>query len=83
MTLTEFATKAGVTIHRCDKSWGGTFAYKEKEAPNVLNCGYRTTTSAYKAWLADSLGDGLAKTIIDLLDKKEFSNGIRMRKGGS
>jgi hypothetical protein len=67
MTLEEFVKLGGCQAQRCEKEWGGTWAYTTKDYPNSTQCGYRTEQAAYKAWLDDSFGPVLAKAVLKLL----------------
>lgn len=67
MTLAEFAQSAGVRVERCDKSWGGTWAYRMADAPNAAYCGYRSAQACYRGWLDGTFGKITAKAIMDLL----------------
>lgn len=69
MNLEQFAEKAGVTLIRCDKDWGGTWGYTTKDHPNSCTCGFRTKNSALKGWLNDTFDKHCSKAILSLLDK--------------
>ena len=71
MNLQEFATEAGVEITTCDKDWGGTIAYTEKDQPNSFVCGFMTENSAYKHWFVSEFGESHAKAILKLLKLTE------------
>lgn len=69
-TLEEFAKEAGVTIHRCDKTWGGTYGYSCKDRPNVNINGFRSEASAYKGWVEHTFGEHTSKALFNLLKRK-------------
>lgn len=71
MTLEDFAKLAGVEVISCGPEWGGRFAYRMKDHPNSTYCGYRTINAAYKAWLVDSFGGSLSKTVLRLLKENK------------
>lgn len=56
MNLKQLAVNCGVTLERCAREWGGTWAYSTIDAPNCKFCGYRTEAEALKAWLTDTFG---------------------------
>ena len=67
MTLEEFATQCGVRLIGCERdAWGGSIAYTSKDSPSAV-CGFRTPSSAYKHWLADTFGEQTSKTIQKIL----------------
>lgn len=66
-TLKDFATLAGVTVLRCGKEWGGTWAYKTVDNPNSTICGFRTEEALYRAWAEDTFGKVAAKALAKLL----------------
>ncbi len=70
MNLEEFAKKAGVIITECDKSWGGTVAYKLNDHPNCTYAGFKTVERAYKHWIENSFGKTASKAILSLLETK-------------
>ena len=72
MTLKELALLSGVSVERCDKEWGGTWAYKTADCPNSTMCGYRSESAVYKAWAEDTFGKTAFKTLAKLL--KETSH---------
>ncbi len=67
MTLKDFATMAGVTVERCDKEWGGTFAYKTADNPSCTYCGHRTEAELYRAWAEETFGKAAFKALSKLL----------------
>lgn len=67
MKLKDFAKMAGVRVERCDKEWGGTWAYKTVDCPNVTTCGYRTEAAVYRAWAEDAFGKAASKALTKLL----------------
>jgi hypothetical protein len=67
MTLKDFATMAGVTVERCDKEWGGTWAYKTADNPRCTFCGHRTEKALYRAWAEDTFGKAACKALAKLL----------------
>lgn len=67
MTLKDFATMAGVTVERCDKEWGGTWAYKTADNPRCTCCGHRTEAALYRAWAEDTFGKAAFKALAKLL----------------
>ena len=67
MNLEQFAIEAGVTIERCGKEWGGTWAFKCADNPSATYCGYSSKSAAYSAWLDSSVGEQLARTLRKLL----------------
>ena len=67
MTLKDFATMAGVAVERCDKEWGGTWAYKTADNPRCTYCGYRTEAALYRAWAEDTFGKEAFKALAKLL----------------
>ncbi len=69
MTLKEFAKQAGVVTSRCDKAWGGTWAYSIKGECSTF-CGYRTEREAYAAWVEDTFGEQAASALLNLLKTK-------------
>lgn len=69
MNLKDFAAISGVIVSRCDKEWGGTFAYKTLDHPNITTCGYRTEAALYKGWAEETFGKNSFKAILKLLDK--------------
>jgi hypothetical protein len=66
-TLEDFAKEAGVIIHRCEKTWGGTYGYSTKDNPNCSINGYRSEAAAYKRWAATTFGEHASKALIKLL----------------
>lgn len=69
MNLKEFATLVGVTVERCDSSWGGTWAYKTADNPNCTWKGYRSEDTLYKAWGEETFGKQTFKALSKLLSK--------------
>ena len=67
MNLEQFATEAGVKITSCDKEWGGTVAYTEKDHPKTTVCGFRTKDQAYVHWLISTFGPSTARAVRKLL----------------
>jgi len=67
MTLKDFAALAGVTVERCDKEWGGTWAYKTADNPRCTFCGHRTEAALYRAWAEDTFGKAAFKALAKLL----------------
>lgn len=67
MNLIKFAKMSGVTIIRCDKEYGGTYGYIERNYPSCSTCGYKTEKTAYKGWLEDTFGKDTAKALTKLL----------------
>lgn len=70
MTLEEFAQAAGVTIVICIED-EGKFGYREADHPNITYSGFNTATESYKAWLKDTFGDRVGKTVTKLLKQSE------------
>lgn len=79
MTLQDFAEMAGVSVFRCEREWGGTWAYRTPDAPNCSMCGYRSERELYKAWAEDSFGKQATKALIALLRARRQR---RKRKNG-
>lgn len=69
MTLQQFAKDAGVTVGRCEPSWGGTWSYKCVDTPHCTFAGYKTEQAAYKAWLKETFGAATSKAILKLIKK--------------
>lgn len=69
MTLKELAEAAGVTVLRCNKEWGGTWAYKTPDHPHSTVCGYRTEAALYKGWAEEVFGKHAFKALSKLLDR--------------
>ena len=67
MTLKEFALLGGIVVSRCDKEWGGTWAYSTKDHPKATCCGYRNEVAAYKSWAQDTFGKAAANELFKLL----------------
>lgn len=70
MTLKEFAVLAGVTVERCDKGWGGTWAYRTADGPCGAFAGYRTEVAAYKAWAEKTFGKTTFKALSKVLENQ-------------
>lgn len=66
-TLKDFAKLAGVTVLRCGKEWGGTWAYKTADSPDSTIAGYRTEEALYRAWAEDTFGKAATKALAKLL----------------
>ncbi len=75
--LKEFAILAGVTTVRCDKGWGGTWAYKTIDNPNCTHCGFRSEAAAYKGWAKNTFGETASKALIKLLNRKFNIESVR------
>ncbi len=67
MTLEEFAKDCGVYLVACDWAYGGPIAYKTEDSPHITCAGYRTPNAAYKAWLADTFGEKVSKSLLRAL----------------
>jgi hypothetical protein len=67
MQIEDFAKEAGVTIHRCDKTWGGTYGYSTKDNPNCSINGFRSEAAVYKGWATDTFGEHAGKALLKLL----------------
>lgn len=68
MTLKDFAEAAGVTVFRCNKEWGGTWAYKTADRPNSSVCGYRSEAALYRGWAEDTFGKHAFKALAKLFN---------------
>lgn len=69
MTLEQFAEKAGVTIINSPIGYGGPYGYIEYGRPNSSTHGFKTKDAAYKAWLLETFGKRVAKTVFKLLEE--------------
>ena len=68
-SLEQFAKEAGVSIHRCDAEWGGTYGFKCADHPNTSYNGYKTERKAYEAWARDTFGEKTSQALVKLLEK--------------
>ena len=67
MQIEDFAKEAGVTIHRCDKTWGGTYGYSTKDNPSINWNGYKSEAALYKRWAKYTFGEHAGKALLKLL----------------
>lgn len=72
MTLIEFAKLSGCVVdNKAGEGWVGKWRYTTADHPFSSYCGYRTETSAYKAWLNDTFGEVASKALLKLLKQSE------------
>jgi len=69
MTIKDFAEMSGVTVFRCGPEWGGTWAYKLKDSPNMSVNGFKTEDAVYKRWARETFGETTLKALMKLLRK--------------
>ena len=74
MNLKQFADMAGVSVKECGPGWGGRYGYVTDDAPNCMECGYKTKNSARKAWLMNTFGDKTATAVQALLTSNTGDN---------
>lgn len=68
MNLKQFADLAGCRVVLCGPGWGGKYGYVTADAPNVMECGYKSKQEAREWWLKRTFGEIAGGAVFCLLD---------------